>query len=110
VARSSTLTGSRATRAFRGSVTTTARAASAPTPASTCSHGAHRAVSNLKAWLHGTHRSVGDPDLQDYLDEYVFRHNRRRAPMAACQTLLGLEAQRPPTTYDQITRGDQAAS
>jgi hypothetical protein len=30
--------------------------------------------------------------------------------MAACQTLLGLGAQRPPTTYDQITRGDQAAS
>ena len=71
---------------------------------------AHRAVSNLKAWMHGTHRGVGDPHLQVYLDEYVFRHNRRRAPMAAFQTLLGLGAQRPPTTYDQITRGDQAAA
>jgi hypothetical protein len=65
---------------------------------------AHRAISNLKAWMHGTHRGVGDPHLQVYLDEYVFRHNRRRTPMAAFQTLLGLGALHPPTTYDQITR------
>jgi ISXO2 transposase-like protein len=65
---------------------------------------AHRAVSNLKAWMHGTHRGVGDPHLQVYLDEYVFRHNRRRTPMAAFQTLLGLGALHQPTTYDQITR------
>ena len=64
---------------------------------------AHRAVSNLKAWMHGTHRGVGDPHLQVYLDEYVFRHNRRRTPMAAFQTLLGLGALRGPTTYRQIT-------
>jgi hypothetical protein len=71
---------------------------------------AHRAASNLKAWLHGTHRGVGDPHLQVYLDEYVFRHNRRRTPMAAFQTLLGLGAQHPPTTYHQITRRDQTAA
>lgn len=65
---------------------------------------AHRAISNLKAWMHGTHRGVGDPHLQTYLDEYVFRHNRRRTPMAAFQTLLGLGASREPSTYDQITR------
>ncbi len=64
---------------------------------------AHRAISNLKAWMHGTHRGVGDPHLQIYLDEFVFRHNRRRTPMAAFQTLLGLGAQHPPTTYNQIT-------
>ena len=65
---------------------------------------AHRAVSNLKAWMHGTHRSVSDPHLQAYLDEYVFRHNRRNTPMAAFQTLLGLTALHEPTTYGQITR------
>jgi hypothetical protein len=54
--------------------------------------------------MHGTHRGVGDPHLQTYLDEYVFRHNRRRTPMAAFQTLLGLGALHEPTTYDQITR------
>jgi transposase-like protein len=71
---------------------------------------AHRAVSNLKAWLNGTHRGVGDPHLPVYLDEYVFRHNRRRTPMAAFQTLLGLGALYPPTTYTQITRRDQSAA
>jgi len=71
---------------------------------------AHRAVSNLKAWMNGTHRGVGDPHLQVYLDEYVFRHNRRHTPMAAFQTLLGLGARHPPTTYSKITHPDQAAA
>ena len=65
---------------------------------------AHRAISNLKAWMHGTHRGVGDEHLQVYLDEYVFRHNRRGTPMAAFQTLLGLGALHGPSTYDEITR------
>jgi hypothetical protein len=71
---------------------------------------AHRAVSNLKAWLHGTHRGVGNPHLQVYLDEFVFRHNRRRTPLAASQTLLGLGALHAPTTYAEITAGDRAAA
>jgi transposase-like protein len=71
---------------------------------------AHRAVSNLKAWLHGTHRGVGDPHLQVYLDEHVFRHNRRRTPMAAFQTLLGLGALRPPTTYAEMTAREPTAA
>ena len=65
---------------------------------------AHRAISNLKAWMHGTHRGVSDEHLPVYLDEYVFRHNRRGTPMAAFQTLLGLGALHEPTTYAQITR------
>jgi transposase-like protein len=65
---------------------------------------AHRAISNLKAWMHGTHRGVSDEHLQAYLDEYVFRHNRRGTPMAAFQTLLGLGAQHEPSTYRMITQ------
>jgi transposase-like protein len=65
---------------------------------------AHRAISNLKAWMHGTHRGVSHQHLPVYLDEYVFRHNRRGTPMAAFQTLLGLGAIHQPTTYDQITQ------
>jgi transposase-like protein len=68
---------------------------------------AHRASSNLKTWLQGTHRGVERRHLQAYLDEFVFRHNRRRTPMAAFQTLLGLGALHPPTTYDQITQRTQ---
>jgi hypothetical protein len=57
----------------------------------------------LQAWLHGTHRDVSREHLQVHLDEFVFRHNRRRTAMAAFQTLLGLAADGPPTTYRQIT-------
>jgi len=70
---------------------------------------AHRAISNLKAWLHGTHRHVSDQHLPVYLDEYVFRHNRRGSPMAAFQTLLGLGARHDPTTYRQMTSNERAA-
>jgi len=69
----------------------------------------HRAISNLKAWIHGTHRRVSPEHLPVYLDEYVFRHNRRGTPIAAFQTLLGLGAQHDPTTYQQITHRDAAA-
>jgi transposase-like protein/predicted RNA-binding Zn-ribbon protein involved in translation (DUF1610 family) len=65
---------------------------------------AHRAVSNLKAWMHGTHRGVSNEHLPVYLDEFVFRHNRRGTPMAAFQTLLGLGALHAPSTYREITR------
>ena len=71
---------------------------------------AHRAGSNLKTWLQGTHRGVSPEHLQVYLDEFVFRHNRRRSPMAAFQTLLGLGAQHSPTTYREITRRERAAA
>ena len=64
---------------------------------------AHRALANLKTWLQGTHRRPSGKHLQVYLDEFVFRHNRRRTPMAAFQTLLGLGATHPPTTYAEIT-------
>ena len=63
---------------------------------------AHRAISNLKTWLRGTHRGVSQKHLQIYLDEFVFRSNRRGTPMAAFQTLLGLSSQHQPTTYRQI--------
>jgi len=62
----------------------------------------HRVISNLKTWLQGTHRGVSKDHLQVYLDEYVFRFNRRRTPMAAFQSLLGLGGQQPPTTYRQV--------
>lgn len=69
---------------------------------------AHRALSNLKTWLQGTHRGTSAKHLQVYLDEFVFRHNRRRTPMAAFQTLLGLSAAHQPTTYEEITANEAA--
>ena len=64
---------------------------------------AHRALSNLKTWLQGTHHGVSPKHLPVYLDEFVFRHNRRRTPLAGFQTLLGLGTTHAPTTYHEIT-------
>lgn len=42
--------------------------------------GVHRLFSLFKRWLAGTHQSGVDPDhLQSYLDEFIFRFNRRNA-------------------------------
>lgn len=68
---------------------------------------AHRAISNLKAWMHDTHRGVSPEHLPVYLDEFLFRHNRRGTPMAGFQTLLGLGLAHEPITYRQII--DRAA-
>ncbi len=62
----------------------------------------HRVFGNLQTWLRGTHHGVGHKHLQVYLDEFAFRFNRRRTPMAAFQTLLSLGSQRAPTTYKQL--------
>ena len=66
---------------------------------------ADRAIGNLQEWLIGTHHGVSRDQLQVYLDEFVFRHNRRRQPMAAFQTLLGLGTGHKPTSYERIRGG-----
>jgi transposase-like protein len=65
---------------------------------------ADRAMGNLKQWLLGTFHGVSRPQLQAYLDEFVFRHNRRGNPQAAFQTLLGLGTNREPAPLS-IVRG-----
>ena len=67
---------------------------------------ADRAIGNLQQWLVGTHHGVSRGQLQVYLDEFAFRHNRRRTPTAAFQTLFGLGTGRAPTPYRTI-RGAQ---
>ena len=66
---------------------------------------ADRAIGNLQQWLIGTYHGVSRPQLQAYLDEFVFRHNRRKQPMAAFQTLLGLGTGHTPTPYRRIAGG-----
>ena len=63
---------------------------------------ADRAIGNLQQWLIGTYHGVSRDQLQVYLDEFLFGHNRRRPPMAAFQTLLGLGTGRKPTAYNEI--------
>ncbi len=62
----------------------------------------HRVFGNLKTWLRGTHHGVDPKHLPAYLDEFTFRFNRRRTPMAAFQSLLGLTGAHKPTTYKML--------
>ena len=67
---------------------------------------AHRAISLLKRWLLGTHGSaVSMKYLQAYLDEYVFRYNRRRTKgvgRIAARTIQNLVAHAPMTMQQII--------
>ena len=50
----------------------------------------HLIFSNLKAWLNGVHHGVSPKHLQAYLNEFVFRFNRRFFPHNRFRSLLGL--------------------
>ncbi len=63
----------------------------------------HREFSNLKTWLDGTHHGrVERQHLQAYLNEFVFRHNRRFWPFSAFQTVLRLGMNTEAPTYDEL--------
>ena len=44
------------------------------------------------------------PNLQHYLDEFVFRFNRRRTRHATFDTLLGIGARTAPAPYHVLIR------
>lgn len=65
----------------------------------------HMIVSLLKRWLLGTHQgAVQEMHLQAYLDEYVFRFNRRKAASRGLLFYRFLESAMhiPPTTQDEL--------
>lgn len=67
--------------------------------------GVHRVSALLKRWILGTHQgSVADTHLQLYLDEFVFRWNRRTSRnlgMRFCR-LLELATSHDPVRYSQL--------
>ena len=66
---------------------------------------AHRVISLLKRWLLGTHQgAVGSEYLQDYLDEFTFRFNRRASASRGklFYRLAQQAVQVAPTTYDAL--------
>jgi transposase-like protein len=66
----------------------------------------HRVFSNFKTWLLGTHHgAVMHKHLQAYVNEFVFRFNRRNTPQAAFQTVLGLGSHLKGPTYEGIYEG-----
>lgn len=66
----------------------------------------HIAFSNLKTWLLGTHHGVGHQHLQAYLNEFVFRFNRRFYPMTAFNSVLGLASHASAPTYETLYSGE----
>lgn len=62
----------------------------------------HRVFANLKRWALGVYHGLREKHLQDYLDEFVFRFNRRRARHAAFQALLGIATLVKPMTYKML--------
>ena len=62
----------------------------------------HRVFANAKRWALGVYHGLRAKHLQRYLDEFVFRFNRRRTPAAAFPRLLGLSLTLQPATYKML--------
>lgn len=67
----------------------------------------HLVFSNLKAWILGTHHGVSPQHLQAYLNEFVFRFNRRFYPMTAFHAVLGIASRVEAPTYEALYSGDK---
>jgi hypothetical protein len=59
----------------------------------------HRVFANFKRFALGTYHGVRRKHLRRYLDEFVYRWNRRRHMRTSFDTLLGLAAGLPHASY-----------
>ena len=78
------------------------------TPAHESMPGVHRIAALLQRWLLGTHHGAIQPrQLDYYLDEFVFRFNRRasRSRGLLFYRLLEQAVNTPPVTYKAVIRG-----
>ena len=69
----------------------------------------HRVFSNLKTWALGVYHGLRKKHLQAYLDEFVFRFNRRRTRHAAFRSLLGIGVALNPATYNMLIAPETTA-
>jgi transposase-like protein len=82
-------------------------------PAHVTLPGVHRVASLLKRWLLGTHQGAVKPvQLDYYLDEFVFRFNRRtsRSRGLLFYRLLEQAVMTDPVTYNEVARKSGAAA
>ena len=70
---------------------------------------AHRVFANLKVWALGLCHGLREKHLQSYLDEFVFRFNRRRARHAAFRSLLGVAVALKHVTYNMLIQPEAQA-
>src|ERR1700760_4634399 len=57
----------------------------------------HRVFSNLKTWALGVYHGLRREHLQSYLDEFVFRFNRRHHRHTSFRSLLAIAAGHAPS-------------
>jgi hypothetical protein len=57
----------------------------------------------LKRWSLGTYHGLRRQHIDAYLNEFVFRYNRRYYRHVSFETVLGLAARHPPASYWDIT-------
>jgi transposase-like protein len=76
-------------------------------PAHVSMPGVHRVASLIKRWILGTHHGSVQPEhLDAYLDEFVFRFNRRTSSSRGMlfYRLLQQSVTTGPVTYDDVVR------
>ena len=66
----------------------------------------HRAFSLMKRWSLGTYHGLRRKHADTYLNEFVFRYNRRYYRHVSFETLLGLVADKTPTSYWDLIKRD----
>lgn len=64
-----------------------------------------KVTANLKIWIDGTFHGIGKHHLQTYLNEFMFRFNRRFFRPVSFQLLLGLGVIRTGLTYREVYEG-----
>ncbi len=69
----------------------------------------HRVFSKLKTWALGVYHGLRAKHLQSYLDEFVFRFNRRRTRHAAFRSLFGIAVRSKPITYNMLVQPEECA-
>ena len=69
----------------------------------------HQMFSNLKGWARGVYHGLRRKYLQTYLDEFVFRFNRRRTRHATFHSLFAIAIRAKPVTYNMLVAPEQSA-
>jgi len=66
-------------------------------------------TANLKTWIDGAFHGVTKKHLQAYLDEFMFRFNRRFYRAVSFRSLLDLGTLSPGVTYQEVYARSQSA-
>jgi hypothetical protein len=69
-----------------------------------------RVTANMKTWIDGTYHGIGKQHLQTYLNEFMFRFNRRFFRAVSFRSLLGLGISQTGITYREVYDGSPKKS